>query len=84
VRISDWEKWKFPWETKQEAIMKIAVELDFFGQVIAQVVEYPGTPQSQGEVIQWLMNQTDYKWASYDCATEEDRLLYHLHDGTVN
>jgi len=64
--------------------MKIAVELEFFGQVISQVVEYPGTPQSQGEVIQWLMSQTDYKWASYDHAPEGDRLLYHLQAGTVN
>ncbi|MDR3640531.1 MAG: hypothetical protein P4L39_04345 [Humidesulfovibrio sp.] len=64
--------------------MKIAVELEFFGQVIAQVVDYPGTPQNQGEVIQWLMNQTDYKWANYENAPTEDRLLYHLREGALN
>lgn len=64
--------------------MKIAVELEFFGQVISQVVDYPGTPQSQGEVIQWLMSQTDYKWADYENASKEDRLMYHLQDGVLN
>ncbi len=61
--------------------MKIAVELEFFGQRISQIVEYPGQPSTQAEVIQWLMNQTDYKWADYENAPLEARLLYDLVQG---
>ena len=64
--------------------MKIAVELEFFGHKISQVIDFPGEPRSQAEVIQWLMNQTDYKWADYDHASNEDRLLYHLQEGAMH
>lgn len=64
--------------------MKIAVEITVFGETISKVIEYPGKPRTQAEVIQWLMHQTDYKWADYEHAPQEDRLLYHLQDGAVN
>lgn len=64
--------------------MKIAVEITFFGETISRVLDYPGTPQSQHEVIQWLMYQTDYRWTDYENAPQEDKLLYHVHKGTVN
>lgn len=58
--------------------MKIAVEITIFGHSFTEVVDYPGTPESQSEVIQWLMCQTEYKWANYENASVEDKLLYHL------
>lgn len=58
--------------------MKIAVELEFFGEKITKVVDYPGAPRTHTEVIQWLMNQTDYKWADYENAPEGERLLFDL------
>ena len=64
--------------------MKIAVEITVFGETVSKVVEYPGTPQSPSEVIQWLMYQTDYKWADYEHAPQGDQLMYHLRDGAVN
>lgn len=64
--------------------MKIAVEITVFGETISKVVDYPGTPGSQSEVIQWLMYQTDYKWAGYENAAAGDRLLYNLQDGALN
>ncbi|WP_338669698.1 hypothetical protein [Pseudodesulfovibrio methanolicus] len=64
--------------------MKIAIEINVFGENISKVVEYPGTPSSQGEVIQWLMSQTDYKWADYEHAPQGDRLLYNYRDGAIN
>lgn len=63
--------------------MKIAVKLTFFGEEITKVVDYPGRPQSQGEVILWLMSQTDFMWTDYDLATVEDKMLYNLNEGTV-
>lgn len=63
--------------------MKIAVEITIFGHHFSEVVDYPGTPQSQAEVIQWLMTQTDYKWAHYERAPWDDRMLYEMKDGTV-
>jgi hypothetical protein len=64
--------------------MKIAVEITVLGETISKIVEYPGTPGSQTEVIQWLMFQTDYKWADYDHAPQENRLLYNLKNGAIN
>lgn len=58
--------------------MKIAVEITIFGHGFTEVIEYPGIPTSHSEVIQWLMCQTDYKWANYENASVEDKLLYHL------
>ena len=65
-------------------VMKIAIEINVFGENISKVVEYPGTPSSQGEVIQWLMSQTDYKWADYEHAPQGDRLMYNYQEGTIN
>ncbi len=67
----------------REDAMKIAVKLTFFGEEITKLVEYPGRPHSQGEVIQWLMSQTDFQWTDYDKASSEDKLLYHLEEGTM-
>ena len=64
--------------------MKIAVEITVFGHVIKEVVDYPGQPASQAEVIQWLMNQTGYRWADYENAAAEDRQIYHLDDSVVH
>ncbi|MFW5487100.1 MAG: hypothetical protein ACNI3A_01545 [Desulfovibrio sp.] len=61
--------------------MKIAVEVSLFGHVFSDVVEYPGVPQSQAEVIQWLMYQTDFKWADYENAPAEQKLIYKLNQG---
>lgn len=58
--------------------MKIAVEVSIFGRVFSEVVDYPGVPGSQTEVVQWLMNQTDYRWTDYDSASAEDKAIYHL------
>ncbi|MFV0349569.1 MAG: hypothetical protein ACK5JO_13390 [Halodesulfovibrio sp.] len=63
--------------------MKIAVRLTFFGEEITKLVDYPGRPGSQGEVIQWLMSQTDFQWTDYDRATQEDKILYNYDEGTV-
>ncbi len=63
--------------------MKIAVEITIFGHHFSEVVDYPGTPRNQAEVIQWLMTQTDYKWANYEHASWDDRMLYGMQDGTV-
>lgn len=64
--------------------MKIAIEINAFGEHITKVVDYPGTPESQAEVIQWLMGQTDYKWADYEHAPATDRLMYDFRDGSIN
>ena len=64
--------------------MKIAIEITAFGEIISKVVEYPGAPASQAEVIQWLMSQTDYKWADYEHAPLQDRLLYDWGDGPMH
>ncbi|MFV0422626.1 hypothetical protein [Oleidesulfovibrio sp.] len=64
--------------------MKIAVEITIFGHVIREVVDYPGVPESQAEVIQWLMNQTGYRWADYENAPSEDKQIYHLDDSVVH
>ncbi|HKK31940.1 MAG TPA: hypothetical protein VJ934_00050 [Desulfomicrobiaceae bacterium] len=56
--------------------MKIAVEISVFGHVFSEVVEYPGKPESHAEVIQWLMNQVDFKWADYERADAEDKMVY--------
>ncbi len=61
--------------------MKIAVEISIFGHVFSEVVDYPGTPKSHAEVIQWLLRQTDFKWAEYESASADDKLLYHLEQG---
>lgn len=58
--------------------MKIAVEINVLGRTINEVIDYPGTPASQAEVIQWLMGQTDYKWADYESASADDKAAYHL------
>lgn len=64
--------------------MKIAVDITIFGETISKVVDYPGEPESQAEVIQWLMYQTEYKWADYEHAPHGDRLMYHFQDGVMN
>lgn len=64
--------------------MKIAVEITIFGFMFADVVEYPGTPQTQAEVVQWMMGQTDFKWAKYETAPKADRMIYDLQEGPVN
>ncbi|WP_027366527.1 hypothetical protein [Desulfocurvibacter africanus] len=58
--------------------MKIAVEITIFGHVFSEVVDYPGTPKSHAEVIQWLIRQTDFKWVNYEEASTEDKMVYHL------
>lgn len=58
--------------------MKIAVEVSIFDQVISKVIDYPGTPASQTEVIQWLMNQTEYKWADFERAQPADRAAFQI------
>ncbi|MGE4506164.1 MAG: hypothetical protein AB7D51_12520 [Desulfovibrionaceae bacterium] len=58
--------------------MKIAVELDFFGQKVTRLLDYPGTPAGHAEVIRWLMSNTDYKWADYEHAPEGERMLFSL------
>ena len=62
--------------------MKIAVEITVFGHVFSEVVDYPGEPKSHAEVIQWLMKQVDFKWANYEKAEVEDRIVYDFKDGT--
>ncbi|WP_419787044.1 hypothetical protein [Pseudodesulfovibrio sp.] len=64
--------------------MKIAIEINAFGEKISKVVEYPGTPGSQAEVIQWLMSQADYKWADYEHAPLADRIMYEYQGGSIN
>jgi len=64
--------------------MKIAIEINAFGESMSMVVEYPGTPLCQAEVIQWLMSQVDYKWADYEHASLKDRLLYDCGGGAMN
>ncbi|SKA73514.1 hypothetical protein [Desulfobaculum bizertense] len=61
--------------------MKIAVEITVFDQVITKVVDYPGRPTTHAEVIQWLMGQTDFKWADYEHAPLEDKMMFHYTDG---
>lgn len=63
--------------------MKIAVEITIFGHHFNDVVDYPGTPKSQAEVIQWLMSQTEFKWVNYDRSDKEDRLFYHMQNDGV-
>lgn len=63
--------------------MKIAVEITIFGHQFSEIVDYPGTPSCQGEVIQWLMTQTDYKWANYEHAAWDEKMLYMFQDGTT-
>lgn len=63
---------------RKETVMKIAVEISIFDQVVSKVVDYPGTPASQAEVIQWLMNQTDYKWADFEGSSAADRAQYQI------
>jgi hypothetical protein len=58
--------------------MKIAVEITIFGHVFSEVVDYPGTPKSHAEVIQWLIRQTDFKWVNYEDASTEDKMVYHF------
>ena len=64
--------------------MKIAVEISIFGHRFSEVVDYPGTPHSQAEVIRWLMSQTEFKWVDYEHAAKDDRMLYHLDDGVLH
>ena len=61
--------------------MKIAVEITIFGHRFSEVVDYPGTPRSQAEVVRWLMDQTEFRWVDYEHSGSEDRLLYDLEDG---
>jgi hypothetical protein len=64
--------------------MKIAVEITIFGHRFSEVVDYPGEPRTQAEVVQWMMSQTDFKWAGYDTAPKEDRIMYDFYDGATN
>lgn len=64
--------------------MKIAVEITIFGNTFSEVVEYPGTPHTQAEVVQWMMSQTDFKWVCYDTAPAADKMIYNLQEGTTN
>jgi len=66
------------------AIMKIAIEINAFGEIISKLVDYPGTPASQAEVVQWLMYQTDFKWSDYEHAPRADKLMYNFQDGSIN
>lgn len=68
----------------EEEGVKIAVEITIFGHHFSEVVDYPGTPSSQAEVIQWLMTQTDYKWADYGGASRGDRMMYDFTEGVTN
>jgi len=61
--------------------MKIAVEITIFGHRFTEVVDYPGTPRSQAEVIRWLMSQTEFRWVDYDHSRKEDKLLFHFDEG---
>lgn len=61
--------------------MKIAVEITIFGHRFTEVVNYPGTPGSQAEVIRWLMGQTEFRWVDYEHSRKEDKLLFHLDEG---
>jgi hypothetical protein len=63
--------------------MKIAVEITIFGRRFTDIVDYPGTPASQAEVVRWLMSQTEFKWVDYEHASSEDRLMYDLDDTFV-
>lgn len=61
--------------------MKIAVEITIFGHHFTEVVEYPGVPKSQAEVVRWLMSQTEFKWVDYENSPKDEKLLYHLDNG---
>ena len=63
--------------------MKLAIKLTFFDEEITKIVEYPGRPGSQGEVIQWLMSQADFQWTDYDRASQEEKILYHHDEGIL-
>jgi len=64
--------------------MKIAVEITIFGHHFNEVIDYPGVPQSQAEVIRWLMSQTEFKWVDYDHSAKEDKLFYHMTDNGMS
>lgn len=64
--------------------MKIAVEITIFGHHFSEVVDYPGVPESQADVIRWLMTQTEFKWVNYDAADKGDKMMYHLDDGATH
>jgi hypothetical protein len=64
--------------------MKIAVEITIFGHRFSEVVDYPGTPKSQAEVVRWLISQTEFKWVDYEHSTTDDKLLYDLDDGVLH
>lgn len=64
--------------------MKIAVEITIFGCRFSEVVDFPGEPRTQAEVVQWMMSQTDFKWTGYDTAPVEDRIMYNLQEGATN
>jgi hypothetical protein len=63
--------------------MKIAVEITIFGHRFTEIVDYPGVPRNQAEVVQWMMCQTDFKWADYDHAPWEEKILYSMDEGAV-
>jgi hypothetical protein len=78
-RLSSATRGSLRWRTtKPGERMKIAVEITIFGHVFSEVVDYPGTPKSHAEVIQWLIRQTDFKWCNYEGAPAEDKLIYDL------
>lgn len=63
--------------------MKIAVEITIFGHRFSEIVDYPGIPENQAEVVQWMMYQTDFKWVDYDHASWEDKIFYSMKEGAV-
>lgn len=63
--------------------MQIAVEITIFGHRFSDVVDFPGEPTGQAEVIAWLMTQTDFKWVNYESAPWDDKMLYQYQDGTT-
>lgn len=67
----------------REVGMKIAVEITIFGHRFSEVVEYPGVPRNQADVVRWMMTQTEFKWVDYDHATTEDKLLFALDEDVV-
>lgn len=73
-------KWT-PISNEGNNTMKIAVQISIFGHTFNEVVDYPGKPKSQAEVIQWLMTKTDYKWVNYDNAPLEDKIMYDFDEG---
>ena len=63
--------------------MKIAVEITIFGHRFTEIVDYPGVPRNQAEVVQWMMCQTDFKWADYEHSSWEEKLFFSLDEGAV-